>query len=334
MRLASPFLLSAATTASSSILLATATLEASLPDHRFRKELIFDTAFLPVNPAFISILNFMSSVAVIDFDELVAPHTYTVPTYPQVQISTIIRTEARFLLWGIYLTVMDMVKFIRFHDVLIMLYWNNDLVGQINIRAEQELKSPSTTVNVTRCDTDGSGKLGRANISRNIIIPSPLESLKAPLVSKSSNSIPTNDVSSLIPINNKMIPALSIPSQPPAHPRPHATLSSRLTISFVRVPGAKSLRRNDVFLTFYTAILHLAELPVHDKLITFDSKVSTGGSNVNMYNAGIGCLVTFHSHLSIHSQSFVNVIKVVLMIRGGVVRTVRLLRRWFMCRGI
>ena len=289
MRLASTFLLNAATRASASILSPAAPLETSLPDNWFRKELVFDTVFLPINPAFISILNFMGTVAVNNFDELVPPHTYTAPSYPQVQISTNTWTEARFLIWGIYEAAMDMVKFIRFHDVLIKLYWNNRLVGQINLKAKSDSNLPNTTRNDTRNYIDDGGNLSLANISRDII-PNSMEGLKTPPVANLTRSGSTDTISSITSIDQSLS-AVNSSSRAPIQPLPSPALATRVFVSFIRVPGAKKLQRNEVFLTFYTAILHLAEFPVQDDMKNFDSKLSAGELTVNMLSAGVGCLV-------------------------------------------
>lgn len=283
MKLALPHLLLAATTAS------------NLPDGRFRKELIFDAPFLPVNPTFINILNFMGTVAITDFDERFEPDTYTNPMYPQVQITTDRWTEARFLLWGIYLTAIDMVKFSRFHNVLIKLYWENNLVGQMSLMAKPSLKLPSTTRNDTRDFIDDSGEPSLAKISKNIV-PSLVERLNLPLVRNTTST----DIVSAVNSDNRRLSTLSISSKPPNQSLPNAPLSTTLSITFARIAGAKKSSRNDVFLTFYTAILHLAESPAKNDMKSFNSKLPSANLRVNMLETGFGCSVNPNLALSVY----------------------------------
>lgn len=294
MKLAIPHLLLAATTASISVPSPPAQLESDLPDSRFRKELIFAVPFLPINPTFINILNFMGTVAATDFHEQIGPDTYTAPMYPQVQISTDRWTEARFLLWGIYLTAIDMVNFSRFHDVFIKLYWENRLVGQMSLMAKPSLKLPSTTANDTQGVINDNGEPSPANLSEDIM-PSSVERLKLPLVQNTTST----DLVSTISSNNKRLSTLSILLNPPNESIPNAPpLPNTLSISFVRVAGAKQSTRNNVFLTFYTAILHLAKLPAEKNMRSFNSKLPTADLRVQMSDFGFGCSVNPHLALS------------------------------------
>lgn len=295
MKLALPLLLSAATVASISIPSPTTQLESSLPDNRFKKDLTFGAPFLPVNPTFINILHFMSTVAGTDFDELVEPHTYTAPVYRQVQISTFAWTEARFLLWGIYSAAIYMVRFSRFHDVLINLYWDKSPVGEINLMAS------GTTSDDTRGFIDDGGELSPVDTGRNTtqILT---ERLKTPSVQNTTGRGTTNTASAVDSINISY-PALSIPSISPT-PFVNAPLSTRMTINVKRVIGAVTLKRHDVFLTFYTAILHLAQVPAADAMRSFNSKSPTADLRVHMFETGLGCLVSTCQHM--HTSSDMN----------------------------
>ena len=295
MKLALPLLLSAATISSISIPSPTTQLESSLPDKRFKKDLTFGGPFLPVDPTFINILHFMSTVAGTDFDELVEPHTYTAPVYRQVQISTSAWTEARFLLWGIYSAAIYMVRFSRFHDVLIKLYWDKSPVGEINLMAS------GTTGNDARGFIDDGGELSPVDTGRNTtqILT---ERLKTPSVQNTTGRGTTNTTSAVDSINI-WYPALSIPSTSPT-PFLNAPLSTRMSINVERVIGAVTLKRHDVFLTFYTAILHLAQVPAADAMRSFNSKSPTADLRVHMFETGLGCLVGTYHH--IHYLSDVN----------------------------
>ena len=295
MKLAILHLLFAAAAASIYVPSPTMQLESSLPDSRFRKELIFNVPLLPVNPTFMNILNFMGTVAVSDFHELIEPDTYTSPMYPQVQISIDRWTEARFLLWGIYLTAIDMAKFGRFNNVLIKLYWVNNLVGQMSLMAKPSLELPGIIRNDTRGVIDDSGEPSLAKINRNIMSSS-VERLKILPIQNTTRA----DIVSVISSNNKRLFTTSVLLRPLNHSSPNASLSTTLSISFVRVAGAKKCTRNDVFLTFYTAILHLAKLPAENNMRSFNSKLPSADLRVEMSETGFGCSVNSRLVLSVY----------------------------------
>lgn len=289
MKLALPLLLSAATTASNSVSSPALPLASDLPDRRFRVDLGFDAPFLPVNATLVNIMHFMSIVARTDTDEDIQPRTYSAPMYRQVQITTCARTEARFLLWGIYLAAIDMVKFSRFHNAMVKLYWENSLVGQINLMVKPSLSSPSASGNDTRSLIDDGGQLGGAGIGDKAT-----KAFGERLNTTVQNITGSNTVETISAVNAAKMrnAAFSIPSQSPILVPPNALLSPRLTIDFDRVAGATKLSRNDVFLTFYHAMLHVAKFPVENDMRPFYSKSPFADLRVHMYETGIGCLVT------------------------------------------
>ncbi|KAL9071984.1 MAG: hypothetical protein Q9161_003916 [Pseudevernia consocians] len=281
MKLTLSLLLSAATITSTS--LASPALGSGLPDSRFRVELTFHTPFLPVNPTFMNIVHFMKVVAQVEFEEQLQPRTYSAPTYRQVQITTYTWTEARFLLWGMYLAVTDMVKFYRFHNVMVKLYWDNIPVGQINLMVKPDLNLPGTTRNGTHYVIDDGQQLslaGSSNKTKELFV----KRLNTPAVQR----VTGNDTVEAVKTGNT---AFGIPTVSPVSSLPSALLSLRVTVDFYRVVGAKKLSRNDVFLTFFTAMLHLAKFPVENDMQFFNSKIPTIDLRVQMYETGLGCLV-------------------------------------------
>ena len=125
-------------------------------------------------------------------------------------------------------------------------------------------------------------------------MPSAVARLNLPLVQNTTST----DMISAVKSDNKRLPALGIPSNPPNQSLPSAPLSTTMFINFVRVAGAKMFTRNDVFLTLYTAILHLAKLPAEYDMRSFNSKLPTADLRVEMSETGIGCSVNPHLALS------------------------------------
>lgn len=295
MKITLSLLLSTATMTLTSVLSPTPQPESNLPDPRFRVELSFQPAFLPVNPAFINILDFMRSVAQDEFEEQVEPRTYSALMYRQVQIMTHGRTESRFLLWGIYLAATDMVKFNRFNNVMVKLYWEGNIVGHIDLMVNPDLVLPGTIPNGTRSVIDDGGELSAADISNK----TNTFSVKRRSTAIVQNTTGSKTADNVLVINSvKTWNTVSSNSSTSLTPfLPNALLAPRLTITFDRVGGATKLTRNDVFLTFYAALLHLARFPVENDMRLFNSKVPTIDLRVSMFESGLGCLVLPSSHV-------------------------------------
>lgn len=290
MELALPILLSATTISSPSVLPPAPQLGSDLPDSRFRIDLAFGAPFLPVNPTFIIILHFMSTVAQTDFNEQLQPRTYSAPMYPHVQITTFYWTEARFLLWGIYLAATEMVRFNRFLNVMVKLYWDNSLVGQIDLMVKPVLSLPSSTKNDTRNIIDEGEQLSQTSFS-NTTTQASVERLNTPPMQSVTARSDSTDNIPLVNSIKTWNAALSIPSTPPTPLPPNTLPEARITVNFDRVAGANDLTRGDVFLTFYVAILHVAKYPAEHVLRSFNSKTPNINLSVHMYETGIGCLV-------------------------------------------
>lgn len=289
MKLALPLLLSATTIPSPSVLPPAPQLGSDLPDSRFRVELTFDAPFLPVNPTLMNIIHFMSVVARSEFDEQIQPRTYSAPTYREVQITTSAWTEARFLLWGIYLAVTDMIKFTRFHNVTVKLYWKSNFVGLINLLVRTISSLPDVAENGFRIVTDDSANLNLTDIG-NKTTQAFEERLNPPPAQNTTGSDTTDNISIINSVkthNNEF----SIPSTSPTLLPPKTLLAPRLTIDFIRLAGATQITRNNVFITFFTAILHLAQFPTENDMRPFNSKSPTVDLRVHMDETGVGCLV-------------------------------------------
>lgn len=284
MKLALPVLLSASTIPSTSALLPALQLGSDLPDSRFRVDLIFDAPLLPVSATLINILHFMSLVARQEFDEDLQPRICSAPMYPQVQVVTYAWTEARFLLWGIYLAAVDMVKYIRFHEVLIKLYWENAPVGQIKLVVRAGLNLSASTTNGTGSILDYGGQMSLAGVE-NKTAQAFVQRYRTPPVQNITGGETADNTSAI------WTSAFSISSPSPTLVFPDALLPPRFRIEFARVAGATRLSRNEVFLTAYAAMLHMIRFPAENQMQPFGSNSPTSHLRLHMYESGIGCLV-------------------------------------------
>ena len=287
MKLALPLVLSAATIASSLALPPAPELQSDLPNRRFKIILHFDSPFLPVNPTLVSIIYFMSVVARSGFEEQLPPQKYSSPMYPQIEITCHTPIEARFLLWGIYLAAADMVKYTRFNNVIINLSWDDKLVGQISLLVNTSITSPGTILIDSEGTKDDDGKLDRHGIS-NETTQAFVNRLR---VKDTTTSAPARGNMSLANSVKMLDLASSIMSSSTSPIPPNAPLASSFAIEFDWVAGAVRIRRNDVFLSFYAAMLHVAKFPVRERLQYFNTQCPTVDLRVHMYEAGNGCLV-------------------------------------------
>ena len=268
-----------------------------LPPTQFKVKLRFGPALLPVDPTLANIIDLMGNVAQSGFYGQVQPRTYTSPLYPQVQIMSHTTTEARFLLWGVYLAATEMINFSRFNGVAVDLNWNGGLVGKIDLMLRTNSELSGAIVNGSQSATDNSRQLSLASISNNTT-PESVERRNVPPIQvvKATNS--TDGISTINPVETSSTasPAISMwPSHTPTNPSPPSALS----IDFSTVTRAKRLRRNEVFLTFFAAMLHIAPYPAGNPLAYFSSKPPTLDLRVHMYEVEDTCLVnTFHADMT------------------------------------
>ena len=134
MKLSLVLLLNAVTTSLTLVVTPALQLQDELPDSGFKIQMLLDSPLLPVNATLVVITQFMKWVARSDFEQVIEPCKYNSRKYPTVTISTHFPTETRFLLWGIYLAAIDMVRYVRFNAMVVNLLWNKKLVGQISLQ--------------------------------------------------------------------------------------------------------------------------------------------------------------------------------------------------------
>ena len=273
MKCARFLLLNAATVASALI----PPLAEFLPPTEFDAKLFFDPALLPVDATLANIIDTMGNVARYGFKEQVGSRTYRSPPFPQVQVKIHTATEARFLLWGFYNAATEMIKYTRFNGVLVELYWDRNLVGKISLSLRTAADLSGAILNSSREATDTGGQLSLASISN--------DTAQGSIARRSDPPIQKVEAANSAD-NNSMINSLKVSSTPT-----NASLSSSLTIDFDRVPGAEKLKRNDVFLSFFTALLRIAKYPAGDTLAYFTCNPPNVNLRVFMFESGDGCLV-------------------------------------------
>ena len=283
MKLALSVLLVAATIASVYAPPPTIQLQSDIPYSRFKVKLQYDAPLLPVNPTFGSIMQFLSVLARSGYKDKLQPQSYRTPMYPNIVLTNSDPTEARFLLWGIYLALSDMIKYSRFNNVLVKLFWDKNPVGQINLTVATSLDLPTTITNGTRGIKANGEDSSLVEISDQVRQAD--ERVKAPPVYDVSNSDDAGVIQDTI--LNRTLDTSSTLSTPQAPSLPNA----QLTIDFATVVGSAKLRRNDVFISFCTAMLHIAKFPAEDRLQYFESRAPSVDLSVHMYEVGTGCSV-------------------------------------------
>ena len=125
-------------------------LVSSRPDPRFTIRTSIESTLLPPNAALVNVLHFMGIIAEQSFTQELAPRTYSAPEYRQVQITSYAHTEARFLLWAVYMAITQMIQTVRFHNTLLDLFWVGSFVGRIRIAVKPGINLPGASGNGSR----------------------------------------------------------------------------------------------------------------------------------------------------------------------------------------
>jgi hypothetical protein len=112
------------------------TIAANGVDPRFEIGYTFDTPVLPVTPCLMNALAAVSELAVKNFTGNVTPRTYTLTDYPSVSIvtdatATLKTIEIRFVLWGIWKGIQNMISSDQFQNALLTLMWKKAVVGYV-----------------------------------------------------------------------------------------------------------------------------------------------------------------------------------------------------------
>lgn len=235
------------------------------PGHEhFKVKIQLGAIFLPPASVLLNVLNFMSTIAHQTYDQKLAPRTYSTPGYRDVQITSFAWTEPRFLLWAIFYAVDYMITYARFHEVLLELYWDENVVGRLKVaaggpylisaggEATQDLV-PSAQSNTTTASTAGESVNVRGGASDSDIV--------VPLAAANASAA-----------------ALSV--RPP------------YTVRYQSLPGATKVSRNDLFELFYAAIVHVAQYNSGSLMREFQTKSPNEKLLLSMKEHELGCQVS------------------------------------------
>lgn len=160
-----------------------------------------------------------------------------------------------------------MVKYVRFNDVMLELYWEDKLVGVVKIIAKRALSLAGGAGNLT---LDLGDQLAQTNLTG---------SGEGTIQSRSAVvNVIDGDLASLTFSDLNASTAFSLPPS--------------FAVSFQSIADAGRLDRNEVFLTFYTALLHVAQFPPETQMQSFQSVSPSGKLNLLMEKVGIGCQVS------------------------------------------
>ena len=217
------------------------------PDSRFTARISIGSTLMPADSFLVNILNFMGIVATQDFERRLSPRKYSTPGYREVEVTVFDSTETRFLLWGIYMAVTEMVRIIRFNEVRLELNWDDQMVGRVKVALRQRPGAGLAQMNLT--DT-------------------------YPTVV--GNVTDEDSVSS----TGSSINGTSLSIRPGFH------------VTYDSLTDAGRVNRNDVFLTFYNAIGHVAQFPAHDQMGSFNCFSPSRRLHLTMQDVMIGCTVS------------------------------------------
>lgn len=170
-----------------------------------------------------------------------------------------------------------MVKYARFHNLALQLYWEDKLVGRIVVAVKWALSLAGEAGNLTEALGD---HLAQTNQTASGEDTTQFEPVVGNVVD-----------GDLAPLTFSRINASNTLSIPPT-----------FAISFESIAGASHLDRNEVFLTFYIALLHVAQFPAETQMQPFQSDSPSGKLHLYMQEIGIGCQVSQNSGtLVVHS---------------------------------
>lgn len=255
---------------------------------------------IPVQPTLLNILYFMGLAALHSPTDHLIPRKYSAPGYEEVTIKTFVFTEARFLLWGIYLAVVGMLESARFHNTQIELFWGDESVGRIEISAVPGLALAGQSNETT---SDSSSDLKR--------------SASAPVSTSSNTSDPAEDTEHGTSAENFILSSTTLssdedttflaefaqswttPSTNSSALPPFLSATGPLSVGFgitlSAAPAAQKIKRNGVFTMVYAALLNVAQHPPGAEVESFATKWPEGKLVLNMEgsDAYAICLVGF-----------------------------------------
>ena len=155
-----------------------------------------------------------------------------------------------------------MVEVVRFNDLKMELLWEGSFVGRMKIAAKRSMSLEGGETQDLIAQSNATG-------SDNVTVGSKAVGDSALFSSNSSSTL----------------------SYPPG-----------FSVDFYNIPGGISLNRNEVFLTFYTALLHVAEFPAGSQWNIFESVSPNKILTLIMQDSGSGCSVSQPQLLDVDSE--------------------------------
>ena len=223
------------------------------------------TNLLPPESLLLNVLYFMSIIARQTYDQKIIPRSYSTPGYRDVRIYSYAWTESRFLLWGIVYIIDYMIAYARFHEALVNLYWEDNLVGRLKIAAG----TPGSSISA---GDDATQDLVSSAQSNTTMATTGGESVEV------GGDLSDSDVVVPLAALNASAAALSI--RPP------------YSIHFESIAGATKVSRNDLFELFYIAITHVAQYNVGALMREFQSSSPNERLLLRMNEQELGCQVS------------------------------------------
>lgn len=161
-----------------------------------------------------------------------------------------------------------MVRFARFHDATLELWFEGNVVGRMRIASAKrgsssagEMMTQDHVLPQSSNLTDGEeGTTTTESKSAALLENATLSDLPPALASNASAALPN---------------------------------SPDFTIEFVDVVGAQAISRNNIFLTFYAAFLHVGQFPAERQMVDFESKSPNKVISLHIQELGPGCSVSF-----------------------------------------
>lgn len=120
-------------------------------DPRFGFRTDYGETTLPATPCLMSIVDLVAQYAELDWQSKVGQrHGMVLPEYPQVEIAVLpaaptSSVEVRFIIWGFWIGIRDMVRINRFPEAEFEILWELEVVAYIYITKPMDLQNTSGT---------------------------------------------------------------------------------------------------------------------------------------------------------------------------------------------
>ena len=159
-----------------------------------------------------------------------------------------------------------MVKYARFNDAMLQIFWEDKVVGNVKIAVKQVLSSADGVGNSTR---DVGDILAQTNLTGS-----------GEGITDSKPALGDGTDTDIAPLVLSPLNSSTAISTPPF-----------FAVKFESITGARALDRNEVFLTFYTAVLYVAQFHIDSYMQAFAVTSPSGKMSLHVQKIGNGCQV-------------------------------------------